>query len=267
MTRRLSPWIGAAAGFSLVLLYLPMLAVAVFSVNTSRYGLVWRGFTMDWYVRLFHNPYVLEAARNTLVLALVSTVISTALGTLMALGMHRFPWPGWVRRVLDFCVYLPVVTPDIIFAVAAVVSFALLRVTIPLFEPGLFTMICAHVAFQIAFVELVVASRLATIGRSVEEAARDLYADAWYAMRHVTLPLLMPGIAAGALMAFTLSLDDFVISFFTAGPESVTLPIFIYASLRRGVTPEIHALSTLIFLATIVLVLTVQFIIRKPEEV
>ncbi len=267
MKHRLPQWVALFAVAGLALLYLPMLAVAVFSLNVSRYGLVWRGFTLDWYVRLFQNPYILDAAWNTLVLALVSTLIATVLGTLMALGMHRFPWPASFRRFLDFSVYLPVITPDIIFAVAAVTAFILLRSAWSVFEPGLFTMICAHVTFQIAFVELVVAGRLAVIGRQVEEAARDLYADSWTILRHITLPLLAPGIAAGAMLAFTLSLDDFVISFFTSGPDSVTLPIFIYSSLRRGVTPEIHALSTLIFLVTVLLVLAVQFLTRTQKEV
>lgn len=261
-----SSWINWIAWISLASLYLPMVAIAIFSVNISRYGLVWHGFTVDWYLRLFRNPYVLEALRNTLLLASISTAISTVIGTLMAIGIHRFPWPRGAGRFFDFCVYLPVVTPDIIFAIAAVVSFALLRSFSRWFEPGLFTMICAHVTFQVAFVELIVASRLATIGLSIEEAARDLYASSGYVLRKITLPLLAPGIAAGALIAFTLSLDDFVISFFTSGPESVTLPIFIYASLRRGVTPEIHALSTLIFLATVLLVLGAQSIMSEPKE-
>jgi spermidine/putrescine transport system permease protein len=254
--------IGAPAWLALVLLYLPMVAVAVFSVNASRYGLAWKGFTLGWYARLLGNQYVLEAAWNTLVLAGVSTAIATVLGTLLAIGLSRYPWPAWARRFLDLTVYLPVVTPDIIFAAALVVAFGLLRTIWSFFDPGLTTMIIGHVTFQVAFVALVVQSRLATIGRTLEEAARDLYADTWILLRRVMLPLLMPGIAAGAMLAFTLSLDDFVISFFTAGPESTTLPIYIYASVRRGVTPEIHALSTLIFIATVVLVIGAERLAR-----
>lgn len=266
MIRKLHPLISGVAVGSIALLYLPMLAVAAFSVNRSRYGLIWKGFTLDWYGRLLRNEYILEAARNTLVLALVSTAIATVLGTLLALAIHRFGWPGPVRWVLDLMLYVPVVTPDIVFAATMVVAFGVLRTATSLFQPGLTTMIVAHVTFQIAFVALVVGSRLATIGRVVEEAARDLYADGWYAMRKVTLPLLMPGVVAGAMLAFTLSLDDFVISFFSAGPDSVTLPIYIYASVRRGVTPEIHALSTIIFLFTVGLVLALQLLARAPKE-
>jgi spermidine/putrescine transport system permease protein len=131
---------------------------------------------------------------------------------------------------------------------------------------GMGTMIVAHVTFQISFVALVVGSRLATLGRSVEEAARDLYAGSLHALRRVTLPLIAPGIVAGAMLAFTLSLDDFVISFFTSGPASVTLPLYIYGSLRRGITPEIHALSTIVFLVTVALVLGLQVFARNTRE-
>ncbi|HOA74786.1 MAG TPA: ABC transporter permease [Phycisphaerae bacterium] len=258
MNHRLPRWITWLALGTLAFLYVPMLAVAVASVNRGRHGFTWRGFTFAWYTRLFGNEHVLEAARNTLVLAAISTLIATVLGTALAIGMSRFPWPRWVRRYLDLAVYLPVVTPDIIFAAALVVAFSVLRVLSPMFELGLPAMIVAHVTFQVAFVALVVRSRLASIGPHIEEAARDLYADTPGLLRRVMIPLLMPGIVAGAMLAFTLSLDDFVISFFTAGPESQTLPILIYGSLRRGLSPEIHALSTLIFLVTVLLVLGLE---------
>jgi spermidine/putrescine transport system permease protein len=254
-----------AAIFTLVLLYVPLLAVAVFSVNASRYGLSWKGFTLDWYLRLFQNQAILEAAWNTLLLALLSTLISTLLGTLLAIAMSRFPWPRRTQSALDLLVYLPVVTPDIIFAAALVVAFGLLQPLSSHFQPGLLNMVLAHVTFQIAFVALVVQSRLATMGRVLEEAARDLYASNWYLFRRVTLPLLMPAIAAGAMLAFTLSLDDFTISFFTAGPRSVTLPIHIYGEVgqRRDLNPQIHALATLMLLATVLLVLALERLTRK----
>ena len=266
MRARSSALVSATAMACLALLYLPMAAVAAFSVNASRYGLAWKGFTLSWYGKLLDNPLILEAARNTLVLATASTAIATVLGTMLALGLYRLPWPRRLRRVLDLVLYLPVVTPDIVFAVAMVSAFGLLRTVWSLFDPGIVPMIIAHVTFQIAFVALVVGSRLATIGRTVEEAARDLYASTAYLTRRVLLPLLAPGIVAAAMLAFTLSLDDFIISFFTAGPDSVTLPIFIYSSLRRGVSPEIHALSTLIFLVTVVLVVGLQLLTRTTRR-
>ena len=159
--------------------------------------------------------------------------------------------------------HIPVVIPDIILAAALVVAFGLLRVISSQFEPGLFNMIIGHITFQISFVALVVRSRLVSIGRDIEEAARDLFASTPYLLRRVTIPLLLPGIVAGAMLAFTLSLDDFVISFFTAGPESITLPLFIFAAVRRGVTPQIHALSTLVVLITVIMIIGMERFTRK----
>jgi len=261
--RRSHPLITAMALFTVGFLYLPLAAVAVFSVNATRYGLVWRGFTLDWYTKLIQNEFILEAAWNTLVLAVVSTVVATVLGTVLAIGMDRFPWSRKTNTFLDLVLHIPVVIPDIILAAALVVAFGLLRAVSSLFEPGLFNMIIGHITFQISFVALVVRSRLVGIGRDVEEAARDLFAGTSYMLRRITLPLLAPGIVAGAMLAFTLSLDDFVISFFTAGPDSVTLPLFIFAAVRRGVTPQIHALSTLVVLITVVMIIGMERFTRK----
>jgi len=261
--RKSHPLIIAVAMFTLGFLYLPLVAVAVFSVNATRYGLVWRGFTLDWYLKLCQNEFILNAAWNTLVLAVVSTVAATILGTVLAIGMDRFPWGRKANTSLDLVLHIPVVIPDIILAAALVVAFGLLRVVSSLFEPGLLNMIIGHITFQISFVALVVRSRLVSIGRDVEEVARDLFASTPYVLRRVTIPLLLPGIVAGAMLAFTLSLDDFVISFFTAGPESVTLPLFIFAAVRRGVTPQIHALSTLVVLITVILIVGMERFTRK----
>lgn len=258
--RRLRPLHLGLVGLAVALLYLPILAVAVYSVNASRIGLVWRGFSLDWYARLLGHGAILDAAWNTLVLAVVSTLVATLLGTLLALGLERYPWSARTRRALDAAVDLPVITPDIVFAAALVVALAALRSLWPGFGPGMAAMILGHVTFQIAFVTLVVRSRLVLIGPTVMEAARDLYASPAFLLRRVTLPLLGPGIAAGAVLAFTLSLDDFAISFFTAGPKSNTLPIYVYASVRRGLSPELHALSTAIVLVTAALVLGLQWL-------
>jgi spermidine/putrescine transport system permease protein len=258
-----NPLIAVVALATVGFLYLPLVAVAVFSVNATRYGLVWRGFTLDWYIKLFQNEFILEAAWNTLVLAVVSTIVATILGTVLAVGMDRFPWSRKTNTFLDLVLHIPVVIPDIILAAALVVAFGLLRFASSVFEPGLLNMIIGHITFQISFVALVVRSRLVSIGRDVEEAARDLFAGTPYLLWRVTLPLLLPGIVAGAMLAFTLSLDDFVISFFTAGPESVTLPLFIFAAVRRGVTPQIHALSTLVVLITVILIVGMERFTRK----
>jgi spermidine/putrescine transport system permease protein len=261
--RRVHPLITATAMFTVGFLYLPLVAVSVFSVNATRYGLVWKGFTLEWYTKLFQNEFILEAAWNTLVLAVVSTLVATILGTLLAIGLDRFPWGKKTDTFLDVVLHIPVVIPDIILAAALVVAFGLMRFLSSIFEPGLFNMIIAHITFQIAFVALVVRSRLVTIGRDIEEAARDLFASTPYLLRRITIPLLLPGIVAGAMLAFTLSLDDFVISFFTAGPDSITLPLFIYAAVRRGVTPQIHALSTLVVLITVILIVGMERFTRR----
>jgi len=252
------PIVAMVAICSLVFLYVPSLAVAVFSVNNARYGLVWKGFTWKWYERLFNNEAILEAALNSLLAAGISTVAATILGTALALGLDRFPWPRRLTKAMDLLVHLPVVTPDIILAAALVLTFNFLRGLSGLFDLGMTTLVLGHITFQISFVTLVVRSRLASLGRDIDEAARDLYATGSYLFLRVTLPLLAPGILAGAMLAFTLSLDDFIISFFTHGPDSVTLPIYIYSSVRRGVSPEIHALSTLVLLVTVMLVLAAE---------
>ncbi|MFW2368877.1 MAG: ABC transporter permease [Desulforhopalus sp.] len=263
--KRISTLVSIIAYSTMFFLYLPLLAVALFSVNNTKYGLVWKGFTLDWYIKLFQNEMILQAAWNTLVLAVVSTLVSTLLGTILAIGMDRFPWPKKMNTFLEMTLHLPVIIPDIIFAAAMVVAFGFLRMTSNIFEPGLLNMIIAHITFQTAFVALIVRSRLVSIGKDVEEAARDLYADTPYLLRKVLLPLLTPGIVAGAMLAFTLSLDDFIISFFTAGPDSVTLPLYIFAAVRRTVTPQIHALSTIVLFITVIMVVVMERFTRNVK--
>jgi spermidine/putrescine transport system permease protein len=265
MRAKLHPLISMIGIGVIVFLYVPLFAVMLYSFNVAKKGYVWKGFTFDWYIKLFQNEEVFGYARNTLVLAVVSTAISTVLGTLLALGMNRFPWPRRLKSAFDLLVYLPVVTPDIVFAAAMVVAFTFLRYLSGVFEFGMATMIIAHVTFQVAFVAMVVQSRLATFGRTYEEAARDLYASTRYLMWRIVLPMLAPGIFAGAMLAFTLSLDDFVISFFTKGTDSTTLPIWIQSEFRRGLTPLHHALSTVIFLTTVLLVLGLERLTRKER--
>jgi spermidine/putrescine transport system permease protein len=260
---RKRPVVAFLALFSLALLYVPSLAVAVFSLNDARYGLTWRGFTLKWYRQLLGNEYILEAAVNSLIVAAISTALATILGTALALGLDRAPWPKTLHKAADIVINVPVVVPDVIMAVALTMAFSLMRLLSPVFEMGMATLIIGHVTFQISFVTLVVRSRLASLGPETDEAARDLFAGDLYLFRRVTLPLIMPGVLAGAMLAFTLSLDDFIISFFTHGPESITLPIFIYASIKRGLTPEIHALSTVMLLFTVILVVVAERLSRK----
>jgi spermidine/putrescine transport system permease protein len=242
-------------------LYAPLAVVVVFSFNTARHGVAWRGFTTDWYRRLVSDELALSAARNTLVLGVVSTVIATVLGTLLAFGLTRWTLPG--RRSIQRLLQMPVFVPDIVLAAGLLLFYSLARQWLGLFELGMGTMVIAHVTFQVPFVAIVVRARLAGLDPSLEEAARDLGANAWQAFLGVTLPLILPGVLAAAMLAFTLSLDDFVVSFFTSGPGSTTLPILIYSSVKRGVTPEINALATLIVVASLVATLSVVLLQRR----
>lgn len=240
-------------------LYLPIVILVVFSFNASRYSSsAWRGFTLRWYGVLFQNQAIGAALRNTLTVAGASTLISTVFGTMVALAMERFDFRG--KLIVDGILYLPIIIPDIAMAVMLLLFFVLARVGL-----GLVTIIISHVAFNISFVAVVVRARLAYFDITLEEAARDLYANEWQTFRRVTLPLILPGVLGGALLAFTLSVDDFVITFFTAGPGSTTLPLRIYGMVKLGVTPEINALSSMMLIASMILVM-LSLLLRKGGE-
>jgi spermidine/putrescine transport system permease protein len=237
-------------------LYLPIIILVIFSFNASRYASgVWRGFSLQWYTSLFSNEPIGVALKNTLIVAGVSTFVSTIFGTMVALAMERYKF--WGKLAFDALLYLPIIIPDIAMAVMLLLFFVLGRARM-----GLVTIIISHVAFNISFVAVVVRARLAYFDISMEEAAQDLYANEWQTFRRVTLPLIMPGILGGALLAFTLSIDDFVITFFTSGPGSTTLPLRIYSMVKLGVTPEINALSSMMLLISMGLVL-LSFLLQK----
>jgi len=234
---------------SYIFLYAPIVLLVIFSFNASRFAsAAWKGFTFDWYVHLFHNESIGDALKNSLYISVTSTLVSTVFGTMVALAMERYRFRG--KLAFDALLYLPIIIPDIAMAVMLLLFFVLSK--IPL---GRTTIIISHIAFNISFVSVVVRARLAQFDMTLEEAAQDLYANEWETFRRVTLPLLMPGILGGALLAFTLSLDDFVITFFTSGPGSTTLPLRIYSMVKLGVTPEINALSAAMILVSLVLVL------------
>jgi len=241
-----------------IFLYAPIIVMSIFSFNASRQMQVWMGFTLDWYARMIADERVRVAAQNSLVIALVSTIVSTVIGTLTALALERTRFR--VKRMYEAAMYLPIIVPEIVMAIALLVFFNLAFTWLDQFfglklKFGLGTITIAHIAFSFPFVAVVVRARLADFDRTLEQAAQDLGANEWQTFRHITLPLLMPGIIAGALLAFTLSIDDFVITFFTAGVGSTTLPLEIYGRVRRGITPDVNALSTVMLLASIVLVL------------
>ncbi len=258
--RRRSPLLVAIALAVYAFLYLPLVIVVVYSFNDSRLNAEWVGFTLDWYRKLFADGEMLAAARNSLVIGLVASLFATVLGTMAGIALHRYK-----LRLLPLLVFAPIAIPEILMGVSLLIFFVLLNFTL-----GLVSVAIAHIAFCIGFVAIVVRARMAGMDEALVEAARDCGATPWRAFRHVTLPLIMPGVIAGALMAFTLSIDDFVITFFTAGAGTVTLPLQIYSMIKIAVTPEVNAVSTLLMLLTLLLIVAASrlspSILRSQEE-
>lgn len=246
--------------FVFAFLYLPIVVVIVFSFSASPTVGVWGGPSLHWYERMFGNEQLMNALRNSLVVASISTVVSTVLGTAAALALDRYRrWIG--HGIFDAVLYLPVIIPDVTMAVMLLMWFTQVGVTL-----GRGSIILAHIAFNISFVAIVVRARLANMDPAMEEAAADLYASRWQAFRRVTLPLILPGVLGGGLLALTLSLDDVVITSLVQGPGSTTLPVYVFGLIKRSVTPEINAVSTLMLLASITLVLASLVIQRQRSR-
>lgn len=230
--------------------YIPMIILMIFSFNDSKLGTVWTGFTFDWYTKLVHDGQILNALKNSIIVTVVTTVIASVLGTLAALALHRYKFFG--KQIVNFLFYIPVVIPDIVVGVSLLALYGWLHVTL-----GVSTVIPGHVVITTSYVMLVVIARLYGFDSALEEAAKDLGANSWQTFWKVTFPLIFPGILAGALMAFTISLDEFVVAFFNTGPGSGTLPVLIYSMVRKGISPEINALSTIMILFVVIMVLVV----------
>lgn len=267
-TGRFGMWLSPFVVY--LFLWVPIVVLVVFSFNDGNSVSVWRGFTTRWYENIFHGTIsagteaarfqtelLLKALRNSLLVATVATLISSALGTMLSLALARGRF--WGRKTLDTLFYLPVVIPDITQGIALAVFFNIVFETVQrLFGvrlvSGFGTIVIAHVAFNVSYVAIVVRARLAGMDPRLEEAGRDLGANHWQTFWRITFPNLLPGVMAGALLAFTLSLDDFVITFFNSGVGTTTLPLFVYGMLKQRVPPEINAISTLMILASIILV-------------
>ena len=232
-------------------LYLPILTLIVFSFNDSKSGIVWRGFTLKWYAKLFQDASLGIALENSLLIALMTTVISTAIGTMAALAMHKYQFCG--KMIWSGIIYIPVIIPEIVVGVSLLSFFALLKITL-----GIGTITVAHIAFCVSYVIIVVQTRLHGFDPSLEEASMDLGAGRYKTFFYVTLPVIAPGIVSSALLCFTLSIDDFVITFFTQGPNSTTLPVKIYSMVKFGVSPAVNAISTLFLLVTAVAVILIS---------
>lgn len=249
-------------------LWAPIVVLVVFSFNNSRSVARWEGFTLQWYANIFSTVSgessrastgsALDALGNSLIIGVVSTVIATALAVALALALERYKFPG--KKAIDSLLYLPVVIPEIAQAISLVLFFKIIfdfAAGLPLGlapRTGFGTIIIGHVVFNIAFIIIVIRARLSDMNPRLEEAARDLGANEWQAFSKVTLPLLMPAIVAGALLAFTLSLDDYLITAFVGGVGTNTLTVFVFGLMRRGVSPEINAISTLMMVLSVVLI-------------
>ena len=236
-----------------VFLYLPILIVVIMSFNDSENLFVWRGFSLRWYPELFADEQIMQGLVNTLIVATGATAIATVLGTLLAYGIQHYTRGGLIRA---FAI-APAILPDLLLGIGLLTFFSLLSITL-----GLHSVILAHAVFATAFVTAIVLARMANLDPSLEEASRDLGAGPLRTFMRVTLPQLAPGIVAGALLAFTLSIDEFVIAFFTTAPTQPTLPIVIYSMVRFGVTPEVNALATLLLLVSIITVIAAQRLTR-----
>jgi spermidine/putrescine transport system permease protein len=276
MSNRRSPLVTLAAMLVYVFLYAPILVLVIFAFNLSRTNIVFEGIVNQgacgpfyWFCKLLDNNEVLNAAKNTLTIAFTSTVVSCIIGTMAALALQRYTFP--VKTASEAALYIPIVIPEIVMGIGILVLFSALFTWINTrfglagdarFSLGLGTVIVSHIAFSIPFVTLVVRARLHGFDKAVEEAAMDLGANEFVTFWRITLPIIFPGVLSGALLAFTLSLDDFIITFFTNGPGSTTLPIYVYGLLRRIITPEVNALSTV----WIFTVLIAVFISQRLES-
>ena len=237
----------------IVYLYAPLVTLMASSFNASKRNIVWRGFTLDWYRAAFADQDLIVAFGNSLTIALISTLVSVALGALTALLLWRFRFPA--KALLEGALGLPIVVPEICMGVAMLVFFTQVMPwpTSLAWPLNLGAIIISHISFSFSFVAIVIRGRLASFNRELEEAAKDLGAGEWRIFWDVLVPHMQPGLIAGALLAFTLSLDDFVITFFTSGPDTTTFPVKVYSMVRFSVTPEVNAASTILIVLTVAL--------------
>ncbi len=247
------------AGLLYLFLYAPIMVLIFFSFNSTKNTQVWTGFSTRWYGELIGDGSILNAFKLSLTVGLTATAIATVIGTLTALALSRYDFKG--KTFADSAIYAATVMPEIVVGVSLLVFFVAATI-----ELGIVTIIIAHVAFCISFVTIVVRARLAGMDRSIEEAAQDLGATPVQTFLRVTLPLILPGVMAGALLAFTLSFDDFVITFFVAGVGSSTLPLQIYSMIKFGVSPVINALSTVVMVSTMILILGGSRLMARREN-
>jgi spermidine/putrescine transport system permease protein len=260
------PWQGLFSWLMFGFMYLPIVVLSVYSVNKSPYSAGWTGFTWDWYLKFFSDGKILSALLDSLMVALLSVGIAAVIGTLMAVGLARYRFPG--RKLYVGVSYLPLIIPDIAIAVATLVFLAAIAIPLSggLIQLSLGTVVAAHVVFCLAYVALAVSTRINNLNPHLEEAALDLGATPAQAFLKVLLPELRPAIVSGCLLAFVLSMDDFLISSFTAGGGTTTLPMEIFSRIRTGVKPDINALSVVLILASGFVFFVAEYLRSRSEQ-
>jgi spermidine/putrescine transport system permease protein len=255
-----------------IFLYGPIALIVGFSFNAGRYAMSWQGFSLQWYGKAFSNPLILKALETSLTVALSTAFLSCIIGTMTALGLERVQ--GKLRTIFDALLYIAIMVPGIVIGISTLIAFVTLFNLVNPFletmwnfkvEMGVWTVIASHVLFNLAVVCMLVRARLTGMDRRLVEASEDLYATPWGTFRQVVLPLLTPSILAGFLLSFTFSFEDFIITFFVSGPN-VTLPIYVFSSIRRGVTPEINALGTVVLLSSLLLLALAQIILQRSAR-
>lgn len=238
--------------------YLPIIVLIVYSFNNSQYSLVWHGFTWHWYQELFADSDLWVSAWHSFVLGTTSATIATMIGTLAAVSLYRYRFPG--RNFINGLVFILIMSPEIVMAASLLILFTLFR-----FKLGFFSLLLAHITFSIPFVIVTAFSRLVSFDKNIFEAAKDLGANDKVIFFRIVMPLMWPAFLAGWLLSFTLSLDDVIISYFVAGPEFDILPLRIYSMVRSGIKPEINALCSVLFIVTLALIVTSQLVLRKKN--
>ncbi len=247
-------------GLIFAFLYAPILILIILSFNSSRYSAgMWEGFTLDWYVKLFNNSQLIESAINSLMLAASSATIATVIGTLGAVGIFRFSFVG--KNFMQGLLYVVMLSPDIVMGISMLVLFIALKVPL-----GFVTVLVTHITFSLPFVVITLFTRLAGFDKHIVEAAKDLGADEFSTFRHIIFPMLLPAVAAGWLLSFTVSMDDAICSFFVTDSSFQTLPLRVYSMVRLGVKPEVNALSTIMFVLSIVIIIVAQFLLRDKKK-
>ena len=258
--------------FIYIFLYAPIALIVGFSFNAGKYAMDWQGFSLFWYGKAFSNPLIMEALRTSVIIALSTAFLSSIIGTMTALGLERMR--GWLRITFDALIYIAIMVPGIVIGISTLIAFVsffdivnpwLVSAVNVKLEMGTWAVIAAHVLFNIAVVAMLVRARLQGMDRSLVEASNDLYATPFGTFRQVVLPLLAPAILAGFLLAFTFSFEDFIIAYFVAGPDT-TLPIYMFSSIRRGVTPEINAVGTVVLLTSFALLVVAQLILQRGPK-